>query len=123
MTEAADAVKFRTLKIITLAMMAGATLFLLVCGVIIFTATEKTPASEEGGMMPFLALVAATWVASQMIKLQIETLFGKKLAGADPFNAYQSLLIMKMISKTASGLRKKIRGYGDRLVVQTNWGF
>lgn len=90
-----DAQKFQNLKIINLAMMAGATMFLMICGFIIYKSSGKTPANE-GNFMTFALLVAATWGVSQMLKLQIEMLFRKKLAGENPFNAYQTQLILRM---------------------------
>ena len=82
-----DAQKWKRLKIINLALMSGATMFLLVCGIVIYTSTGKAP-SNEGNMMTFALMVGATWVVSQMLKLQIGVLFRRKLAGEDPFPVY-----------------------------------
>ncbi len=94
-TETTDAQKWQNLKIINLAMMSGATLFLGVCGFVIYSSLGKASARDES-MMTFALMVGATWIVSQMLKMQIEVLFQRKLAGENPFAAYQTLVILRM---------------------------
>ncbi|MDF3129615.1 hypothetical protein P0Y35_10460 [Kiritimatiellaeota bacterium B1221] len=93
--EVSDSQKWQNLKVIHLAMMAGATLFLGVCGVVIYNSLGKESA-QVGSLMTFALMVGATWVVSQMLKMQIEVLFQRKLAGENPFPAYQSLVMIRM---------------------------
>ncbi|WFB35619.1 hypothetical protein P3T73_15825 [Kiritimatiellota bacterium B12222] len=94
-SDSSDAQKLQTLKMITLALMGGATSFLLVALYLVFTSTfviENRPES----FLPFAVMVGATWGVSLMLKRQFEQLFSRRFAGDHPWAAYQTLTILRL---------------------------
>jgi hypothetical protein len=89
-----DSQKWQSLKVINLALMSGASMFL---GVVIFISLSKEPASNfKEGYAVFASIVGCIWLGSLVVKSQLSRVFEKKLTEENPFPAYQNLVIIRM---------------------------
>lgn len=89
-----DAQKWQVLKVINLALMSGATMFLAV--VVFISLSGESSAEPLDGYPLFATVVGCVWLGSLAVKSQLGRFFEKKLTLEDPFPAYQNLVIFRM---------------------------